>query len=187
MIIHGNPVVTFQGDILFKSVTSCNPILPNINSLIYKYLLLLYADLEGKKPQGSVSTILLILQLLIAKWIHANMPMSLITSDKSKDEYITSAVDFKPRFRIHKGEIKTKIKLCSTSRHVNEKHQKHQNSFWICQSSNFWTFYGSEEPSKTEEVLWYGERYWQSQLFTGTYWTNSINDLNIKKRKGYRK
>lgn len=92
------------------------------------------------------------------------MSMSLITSDKSKDEYITSAVDFKPRFRIHKGEIKTKTNLCGTSRHVNEKHQKHQNSFWICQSTNFWTFYGSEEPSKTEEVLWYGERYWQSQL-----------------------
>ena len=38
-----------------------------------------------------------------------------------------------------------------------------------------------------EEVLWYGERYWQSQPFTVNHGMNSINDLHCKKRKGYRK
>ena len=32
----------------------------------------------------------------------------LITCDKLKDEYIGSAVDFKPRFRLHKSDMKTK-------------------------------------------------------------------------------
>ena len=33
----------------------------------------------------------------------------------------------------------------------------------------------SEDPSKIEEVLWYRERYWGSQLFTVTHEINSIN------------
>ena len=45
----------------------------------------------------------------------------LITCDKCKDEYIGSAVDFKPRFRVHKSDIKTKKERCGTSRHFNEK------------------------------------------------------------------
>ena len=34
--------------------------------------------------------------------------MYLITCEKSKDEYIGSAVDFKLRFRLHKSDKKTK-------------------------------------------------------------------------------
>ena len=45
----------------------------------------------------------------------------LITCDKCKDEYIGSAVDFKPLFMVHKSDIKTKKERCGTSRHFNEK------------------------------------------------------------------
>lgn len=39
----------------------------------------------------------------------------LITCDKCKDECIGSAVDFKPHFRVHKSEIKTKNERCGTT------------------------------------------------------------------------
>ena len=42
----------------------------------------------------------------------------LISCDKCKDEYISSAVDFKPRFRVDKSDIKTKKERCGTSRHL---------------------------------------------------------------------
>ena len=45
----------------------------------------------------------------------------LITCDKCKDEYVGSAVDFKPCFRVCKSDIKTKKERCGTSRHFNEK------------------------------------------------------------------
>ena len=45
----------------------------------------------------------------------------LITCDKCKDEYIGSAVDFRPVFMVHKSDIKTKKERCGTSRHFNEK------------------------------------------------------------------
>ena len=45
----------------------------------------------------------------------------LITCDKAKDEYIGSAVDFNPRFSVHKSNIKTKKERCGTSRHFKEK------------------------------------------------------------------
>lgn len=45
----------------------------------------------------------------------------------------------------------------------------------------------SKDPSKIEEVLWYRERYWQSQLFIVTHGINSINEINSKKCKEYRK
>ena len=45
----------------------------------------------------------------------------LITCDKCKDEYIGSAVDFKPCFKVHKNHIKTKNERCEmSSRHFNE-------------------------------------------------------------------
>ena len=47
--------------------------------------------------------------------------MYLITCGKCKDEYIGSAVDFKPRFGVRKSDIKTKKVRCDTSRHFNEK------------------------------------------------------------------
>ena len=39
------------------------------------------------------------------------------TCDKCKDESIGLAVDFKPRFRVHKSDMKTKKERCGTSRH----------------------------------------------------------------------
>ena len=45
----------------------------------------------------------------------------------------------------------------------------------------------SKDPSKIEEVLWYRERYWRSQLFIVTHGMNSINEINSKKCKEYRK
>ena len=44
-----------------------------------------------------------------------------ITCGKYKDEYIGSAVDFKPCLSVHKSDIKTKIDRCGTSRHLNGK------------------------------------------------------------------
>ena len=43
----------------------------------------------------------------------------------------------------------------------------------------------SDDPLKIEDMFWYRERYWQSQIFTVTH--GMINDLYSKKRKGYRK
>ena len=110
----------------------------------------------------------------------------LITCDKAKDEYIGSAVDFNPRFSVHKSNIKTKKERCGTSRHFNEK--------WLCSPSPFRYVkvqiieqVYSEDPSNIEEVLWYRERYWQSQLFTVTHGMSITNDLYSKKRKSYRK
>ena len=44
----------------------------------------------------------------------------LITCGRCKDEFLGSAVDFKPRFIVHKSNIKTKKECCGTSRHFNE-------------------------------------------------------------------
>ena len=44
-----------------------------------------------------------------------------ITCGKYKDEYIGSAVDFKPCLSVHKSDIKTEIDRCGTSRHLNGK------------------------------------------------------------------
>ena len=110
----------------------------------------------------------------------------LITCDKCKDEYIGSAVDFKPRFRVHKSDIKTKKERCGTSRHFNEKCLCSTSPFGYVKVQIIEQVY-SEDPSNIEEVLWYRERYWQSQLFTVTHGMNSINNLYSKKCKGYRK
>ena len=45
----------------------------------------------------------------------------LVICDKRKDEYIGSAVDFKPRFGVHKSDIERRKERCCTSRHFNEK------------------------------------------------------------------
>ena len=143
-----------------KFGTSYNPILPNINSLINKYLPILHADLDLKElfPRKSITTVygrkktlqkcqhhLLILNQLIAKEIseaewkftskvtgksyftkgdlscNSKNVIYLITCDKCKDADIGSAVDFKPSFRVHKSDIKTKKERSGTSRHFNEK------------------------------------------------------------------
>ena len=45
----------------------------------------------------------------------------LITCDEYKDEYIRSAVDFKPRFRVHIiKQTNKKNDRCASSRHFNE-------------------------------------------------------------------
>ena len=96
--------------------------------------------------------------------------------DKCKDEYIGSAVDFKTRYRVHKSDIKTKKKRCVTSRHFNEKCLCSTSPFGYAKVQINEQVY-SENPSNIEEVLWYRERYWQSQFFTVTHEMNSINDL----------
>ena len=103
-----------------------------------------------------------------------------------KDEYISSTVDFKPRFRVHKSKVKTKKKCCGTSRHFNEKCLCSASPFGYIKVQIIEQLY-SEDPSNTEEVLWCRERYSQSQLFIVTHGMNSINDLYSKKRKGYKK
>ena len=153
---------------------SYNPILPNINSLINKYLPILPADLNLQEifPRKSVTTVYRRQKNLKEMLAPSSYPKSvnwqvniitpcnscdickhhlvaekkftskvtgktyfikgdlscnsknviyLITCDKCKDEYIGSAVDFKPRFRVQKSDIKTKKERCGTSRHFNEK------------------------------------------------------------------
>ena len=110
----------------------------------------------------------------------------LITCDKCKDEYIGSAVDFKPRFRVQKSDIKTKKERCGTSRHFNEKCLCSTSLFGYVKVQIIEQVF-SEDPSNIEEMRWYRERYLQSQLLAVTRGMNSINDLYCKKRKGYRK
>ena len=96
------------------------------------------------------------------------------------------AVDFKPCSRVHKCDIKTKKERGGTSRHFNEKCLYSTSPFGYVKVQIIEQVY-SEDPSNMKEVLWYRERYWQSQLFTVTHGMNSINNLYSKKRKGNRK
>ena len=50
-----------------------------------------------------------------------------------------SAVDFEPRSRVHKSDIKTKKERCGTSRHFNEKCLCSTSSFDMCKSLNRFT------------------------------------------------
>ena len=109
----------------------------------------------------------------------------LITCDKCKDKFIGFAVDFGPRFRVHKSDIKTKKEHCVTSRHFNED--------CLCSTSPFPYVtvtivkqVCSEDPSKTEEVLWYRENIGKGN-YSVTREMNSVNELYSKKHKGYRK
>ena len=96
----------------------------------------------------------------------------LITCDKYKDKYISLEVDFKPHFRVHESDVKAKKERCGTSRHFRKKCLCFTSGYVKVQiiEQNY-----SEDPSK------------QSQLFTVTHGMNSINNLDSKKRKGYRK
>ena len=77
----------------------------------------------------------------------------LITCDKCKDEHIGSAVDFKPRFRVHKSDIKTKKKRCGTSRYFNEKCLCSTSPTGYVKVQIIEQVY-SEHPWKIEEMLW---------------------------------
>ena len=106
----------------------------------------------------------------------------LITCDNCKDEYIVSAVDFKPRFRVHKSDMKTKNVHRGTSRHFNGKGLCSTSLFGCVKVQIIEQVY-SEDPSNLEEVL-------SIEKDTGkvnyvTHGMNSINDLYSKKRKGY--
>ena len=151
----------FLGTDSVKSVTSYNPILPNINSLINQYLPILHADLDLKEffRRKSIATVDRRQKNLKEMLAQSSYPKSvnsqvntitpcnscdicknylvaerkftskvigkthfvkgdlscnsknviyLTTCGKCKDEYIRSAVDFNIRFRVHKGDIKTK-------------------------------------------------------------------------------
>ena len=63
----------------------------------------------------------------------------LITCDKCKDEYMGSAVDFKPRSRVHKSDIKTKKERCGTSRHFNKSAYVRLLLLDMCKSLNRFT------------------------------------------------
>ena len=110
----------------------------------------------------------------------------LVAERKFTSKATGKRIDFKPYFGVHKSDIKTKKERCCTSRHFNEK--------CLCPASPFGYVKVqiiervlSEDSSNIEEVLWYRERYLQSQLRAVTRGMNSINDLYCKKRKGYRK
>ena len=85
----------------------------------------------------------------------ATLPFNeLIPCDKCKDECIGSAVDFKPRFWVHKSVIKTKKNRWGASRHFNEKCLRSISPFGYAKAQIVEQVY-SEEPLKIEEVLWY--------------------------------
>ena len=62
-------------------------------------------------------------------------------------------MDFKPCFRVHKSDIKTK-EHCGTSRHLNEKCLCSTSPFGYVKVQIIEQVY-SEDPSNIEEVLWY--------------------------------
>ena len=45
----------------------------------------------------------------------------MISFKNCDNQYIGSGIDFKPRFKIHKSDIKTKKDRCGTARHYNKK------------------------------------------------------------------
>ena len=45
----------------------------------------------------------------------------LIICSKCLEQYVSSAVKFKTRFRIHKSDIKTRKERCRSARHFNSK------------------------------------------------------------------
>ena len=203
MIMHKIPL----GKDSIKFVTSYNPILPNINSFINKYLPLLHADLDLKEffhrksistvcrrrknlkeilapssypksvnsqvniitPRNSCDTCKYYLvaerkftSKVIDKTYYIKGDLScnsknviyVITCDKCKDDYVGSALDFNPRFRAHKSDIKTKKERCGTSRHFNEKCLCSTSPFGYVKVQIIEQVY-SEDPSNIEEVLWY--------------------------------
>ena len=77
----------------------------------------------------------------------------LITCDKCKNEYTGSAVDFKPRFRVRKSDIKTKKEHCGTFRHFNEKCLCSTSPFGFVKVQIIEQFY-SEDLFNIGEVVW---------------------------------
>ena len=54
-------------------------------------------------------------------WENINV-IYLITCSKCLEQYVGSAVKFQTRFRIHKSDIKTKMKKCGSNRHFSSYH-----------------------------------------------------------------
>ena len=97
------------------------------------------------------------------------------------DQYVSSATDFKARFRIHKSDIKTKKDRCGTASHFNNK---------CCDSSNPHIFRqvqlieSVQSDINLESKLWGQEKYWECQLFTNPHGMKSVFDLYSSKKKG---
>ena len=74
----------------------------------------------------------------------------LITRGKCKDEYIGAALSFKPCFRVHKTDIKTKKERSGPSTLSSTSHFGYVRGKITEQVD-------SEDSSKIEELLWYRE------------------------------
>ena len=109
-----------------------------------------------------------------------------LTSCKNcEDQYIGSAIDFKPRFRIHKSDIKTKKERCGTAIHFNSKCSDVQHPHRFLHVHLIESVVSDLD---LENKFWEREKYWQCQLlFANTHGMNSVSDLFTSKRKGCRK
>ena len=111
----------------------------------------------------------------------------LMTCTKSLERYVGSATKFKSRFRIHKSDKKTKKDRCVTTRHFNYKCCHSSNPFVYLRLQLIEKVYFIYDDCNIEDILWDGEKYWQSQLFRNVKCMISISDLYSVKRKGCRK
>ena len=98
----------------------------------------------------------------------------LITCMKCLEQYVGSAIKFKRRFRIDEYDIKTKKDPCETARHFNKKCCNSSNPFVYLRVQLIEKVYCIYDDCNIEDILWDGEKYWQSKLFTNVKGMDSI-------------
>ena len=106
----------------------------------------------------------------------------LITCSKCLEQYVSSAIKFKTRFRIHKYGIKTKKERCGSARHFNSKCYHDTNLFQYLKVHLIEQVH-CNNLENIEDILWDREKYCQSQLFTIAKVMNNILDLYSSKRR----
>ena len=98
----------------------------------------------------------------------------LVECSNCKQQYIDSVLNFKQRFRIHKSDIKTNKDRCGTARYFNNACYHPSNPHFYLKVQLIEQVFCNDVDKDIEVILWEREKYWQSQLFTNVYGTNSI-------------
>ena len=101
------------------------------------------------------------------------------------EQYVSSATNFKSRFRRHKNHVKTNKDRCGTAKHFNGTCKNDNNIFQFLSVQIIEQVYSNA--TDIQQILGHREKYWQNQLLTTTHGMNSLSDLYCSKRKGYRK
>ena len=97
---------------------------------------------------------------------NCNNVIYLITCKNSLEQYVGSPTNFKNCFRVHKSDFKTNKDRCGIAKHHNGICENNNNIFQVFSVQIIEQVYSNITDIK--EILWHGEKYWQSQLFITT-------------------